>query len=77
MIFGKYYPLGAAVACLIFGMGYALSLPLADLSPNNQYLPTLLYTLPYVITLIALVGIVGRTTPPAADGIPYEPGGAE
>ena len=77
MIFGKYYPLGAAVACLIFGMGYALSLPLADLSPTNPNLPTLLYTLPYVITLIALVGVVGRTTPPAADGIPYEPGGAE
>jgi simple sugar transport system permease protein len=77
MIFGKYYPLGAAVACLIFGMGYAISLPLADLSPTNPNLPTLLYTLPYVITLIALVGVVGRTTPPAADGIPYEPGGAE
>src|SRR5215471_14015655 len=77
MIFGKYNPLGAALACLIFGMGYALSLPLADLNPANPNLPTLLQTLPYVITLIALVGVVGRTTPPAADGIPYEPGGAE
>ncbi len=77
MIFGKYKPLGTALACLIFGLGYGLALPLADLSPNNPYLPTLLYTLPYVFTLIALVGIVGRTTPPAADGIPYEPGGAE
>jgi len=77
MIFGKYYPLGAALACLIFGYGYGVALPLADLSPNNPNLPTLLYTLPYVFTLIALVGVVGRTTPPAADGIPYEPGGAE
>jgi general nucleoside transport system permease protein len=77
MIFGKYRPLGAALACLIFGLGYGLALPLADLSPTNPNLPTLLYTLPYVITLLALVGIVGRTTPPAADGIPYEPGGAE
>jgi len=76
MIFGKYRPLGAAVACLIFGMGYALSLPLQDLSTNPN-LVYLLQTLPYVFTLIALVGIVGRTTPPAADGIPYEPGGAE
>jgi ABC-type uncharacterized transport system permease subunit len=76
MIFGKYYPLGAAVACLIFGMGYALSLPLQDLSTNPNLI-YLLYTLPYVFTLIALVGVVGRTTPPAADGIPYEPGGAE
>jgi general nucleoside transport system permease protein len=77
MIFGKYNPLGAALACLIFGLGYGLALPLADLSPNNPNLPTLLYTLPYVFTLIALVGIIGRTTPPAADGIPYEPGSAE
>src|SRR6266516_3608369 len=73
MIFGKYYPLGAAVACLIFGLGYGLSLPLQDLSSNSN-LSYLLQTLPYVFTLIALVGVVGRTTAPAADGIPYEPG---
>src|SRR6266516_3353890 len=73
VIFGKYYPLGAAVACLIFGLGYGLSLPLQDLSSNSN-LSYLLQTLPYVFTLIALVGVVGRTTPPAADGIPYEPG---
>ena len=73
MIFGKYNPLGAAVACLIFGLGYGLSLPLQDLS-SNPNLSYLLQTLPYVLVLISLVGIVGRTTPPAADGIPYEPG---
>ncbi len=73
MIFGKYNPLGAAVACLIFGLGYGLSLPLSDLS-SNPNLTYLLQTLPYVFTLIALVGLVGRTIPPAADGIPYEPG---
>src|SRR5229473_3700323 len=74
MIFGKYNPLGAAAACLIFGYGYGLALPLQDLNPSNPNLATLLYTLPYVLVLISLVGIVGRTTPPAADGIPYEPG---
>jgi ABC-type uncharacterized transport system permease subunit len=73
VIFGKYNPLGAAVACLIFGLGYGLSLPLQDLS-SNPNLSYLLQTLPYVLVLISLVGIVGRTTPPAADGIPYEPG---
>jgi ABC-type uncharacterized transport system permease subunit len=73
VIFGKYNPLGAAVACLIFGLGYGLSLPLQDLS-SNPNLTYLLQTLPYVLVLISLVGIVGRTTPPAADGIPYEPG---
>jgi general nucleoside transport system permease protein len=74
MIFGKYTPLGAAGACLIFGLGGGLVFPLQDLNPNNSNLATLLNTLPYVFTLIALVGLVGRTTPPAADGIPYDPG---
>ena len=70
MIFGKYNPIGTAGACLIFGLGEALSPRLQDtgISPN------LLSTLPYILTLVALVGLVGRTTAPAADGIPYEPG---
>jgi ABC-type uncharacterized transport system permease subunit len=70
MIFGKYNPLGTAGACLIFGLGEALSPRLQDtgISPN------LLSTLPYILTLVALVGLVGRTTAPAADGIPYESG---
>jgi general nucleoside transport system permease protein len=73
VIFGKYTPLGAALACLIFGYGDGLGIPLQDLS-NSPNLTNLLYTLPYVLTLIALVGLVGRTIPPAADGIPYDPG---
>ncbi len=70
MIFGKYNPIGTAGACLIFGLGEALSPRLQDtgISPN------LLSMLPYILTLVALVGLVGRTTAPAADGIPYEPG---
>jgi general nucleoside transport system permease protein len=70
VIFGKYIPLGAAGACLIFGLGEALSVRLQDTNIS----PNLLSTLPYILTLIALVGLVGLTTPPAADGIPYEPG---
>lgn len=70
MVFGKYNPLGTAVACVIFGLGEALSTRLQDTGVS----PNLLSTLPYLFTLIALVGLVGRTIPPAADGIPYEPG---
>jgi ABC-type uncharacterized transport system permease subunit len=70
MIFGKYTPWGTALACLIFGLGEALSPRLQDtgISPN------LLSTVPYILTLIALVGLIGRTVAPAADGVPYEPG---
>lgn len=72
MIFGKYTPLGAAGACLVFGLGealsYSASLQQAGIDSN------LIGTIPYLLTLIALVGFVGRAIAPAADGIPYEPG---
>jgi len=70
MIFGKYTPLGTAGACVVFGLGVALSTRLQDSGISAN----LLSTLPYLLTLVALVGLVGRTTAPAADGIPYEPG---
>ena len=70
MIFGKYTPWGTAGACIIFGLGQALSVRMQD----SGISASLLSTLPYILTIIALVGLVGRTTAPAADGIPYEPG---
>jgi general nucleoside transport system permease protein len=73
MVFGKYTPWGTAGACIIFGLGEALSVRLQDSGVS----PNLLSTLPYLLTLVALVGLVGRTVAPAADGVPYEPGGAE
>jgi simple sugar transport system permease protein len=68
VILGKWTPFGALGACLLFGFGFALSIPLqgqAHISAN------ILSTLPYVITLIALVGVIGRSRPPAAVGRPY------
>jgi ABC-type uncharacterized transport system permease subunit len=68
VILGKWSPLGAFGAALLFGFGFAISIPLqreADISAN------LLSTLPYVLTLIALVGVIGRSIPPAAVGRPY------
>ncbi|HET7420684.1 MAG TPA: ABC transporter permease [Candidatus Dormibacteraeota bacterium] len=70
MIFGKWTPFGAFVACLIFGLGEAVY-------ANNSTIhisPYLLSMLPYLLTLIVLAGIVGRSTPPAADGLPYVAG---
>jgi simple sugar transport system permease protein len=68
VIFGKWNPYGAFGACLLFGFASAVSIPLqreADISAN------LLSTLPYVLTLIALVGVIGRSVGPAAVGRPY------
>lgn len=70
MIFGKYTPWGTGAACLIFGLGEALSPRLQDTGIS----PYLLSTLPYILTIVALVGLVGRTVAPAADGVPYDPG---
>ncbi len=70
MIFGKWTPIGALVACLIYGVGQAIF-------DNNSFIPAnsfFLNMLPYIMTLVVLAGLVGRSTPPAADGVPYEPG---
>jgi len=68
MIFGKWRPFGAFGACLLFGFASAL----ADrLQSSANVSVNLLSTLPYVLTLIALVGLIGRSRPPAADGRPY------
>lgn len=70
MIFGKWTPFGAFIACLIFGLGQAIY-------DNNSIIhvsPYLLSMLPYLLTLIVLAGLVGRSTPPAADGLPYVAG---
>ena len=68
MIFGKWKPWGALWACLLFGFGSAMS---DRVSGVNQTLGTLFEALPYVLTLVAVAGLVGRSRPPAADGIPY------
>jgi ABC-type uncharacterized transport system permease subunit len=70
MIFGKWTPFGAFVACLIFGLGESIY------ASNSviQVSPYLLSMLPYVLTLVVLAGVVGRSIPPAADGIPYVAG---
>ena len=71
VIFGKWRPYGAFGACLLFGFASGLADRLQSVASVS---PNLLNTLPYVLTLIALVGLVGRSRPPAADGQPYVKG---
>jgi simple sugar transport system permease protein len=69
MIFGNWRPAGAFAAALLFGFSSALALRLQIYSASAA---TLFNVLPYVLTLIAVAGVIGRTTPPAADGKPYK-----
>lgn len=69
MIVGKWSPLGAAAACLLFGAAEALQISL-----QGSAFPTeLLQMLPYLVTMLALAGFIGRAIPPRALGTPYDP----
>jgi len=68
VIFGKWNPFGALAAALLFGLSTSLAFRMETFS---QTLSTLFQALPYVITLIAVAGVIGRSRPPAASGIPY------
>jgi len=68
VIFGNWRPFGAFAAALLFGGSTALSFRLAQPWGNTS---VLFQALPYVLTLIAVAGVIGRSVPPAAAGRPY------
>ncbi|MBI3243923.1 MAG: ABC transporter permease [Chloroflexi bacterium] len=70
MIFGKWTPFGAFGSSLIFGFADSLQNKLALL--RTPIPSQFLLMAPYIATMIALAGLVGRAIPPAADGQPYE-----
>ena len=78
MIFGNWTPIGAWTAALVFGASQALNIKLQlfrDVIPPQWAFLQQSYVvglIPYILTMIILTGIIGRTTPPAADGTPYE-----
>lgn len=73
VIFGNWRPLGATLACLLFGFAQALTVVMAGI----PWLPTqILAMLPYALTLLILVIFVERSTPPKALGQPYFKGQA-
>jgi simple sugar transport system permease protein len=69
LIFGRWRPGGALAATLLFGFGSALAQRLPVFSPSAA---TLFQALPYVLTLIAVAGVIGRSVAPAALGRPLE-----
>jgi general nucleoside transport system permease protein len=68
VIFGAWRPFGALVAALLFGFSSALAQRLPEFSESTA---VLFQALPYVLTLVVVAGVVGRSRPPASIGIPY------
>ena len=69
VIFGKWDPWRVALATAIFGAAEAMTLRLQALNVQVPY--ELILMMPYLLTFLAFVGLVGRTNPPAALGLPY------
>lgn len=69
VILGGWNPIGSFLAALLFGFAVALQTVLGIFNVNVD--PNILSMIPYLVTILAVAGIVGRTRAPAADGQPY------
>ena len=79
MIVGRWTPIGAFGAALLFASSTAIGRAISFAAPENsageflKSIPPQFYdALPYLVTIIILAGVIGRSIPPAADGQPYE-----
>jgi ABC-type uncharacterized transport system permease subunit len=71
LVLGKWNPIYVGLAGLMFGAADALQLRLQTFDTGIPYqLPVML---PYILTILALAGVVGRTTAPKTAGLPYDP----
>jgi ABC-type uncharacterized transport system permease subunit len=68
VIFGGWRPWGALTGALLFGFSTALAQRLPAFSESTA---VLFQALPYVLTLVVVAGVIGRSRPPAAIGVPY------
>jgi ABC-type uncharacterized transport system permease subunit len=69
MIVGNWNPIGGAAAALLFGFADALNFKfqILEVAVPHQFVGML----PYILTMVAVAGVIGKTIPPAADGQPY------
>lgn len=74
MIFGKWHPFGVFGAACFFGLSQALKDLLQMYGLAAYVPPEFIYMLPYLFTILVLIGAVSRAYPPAALGEPYDPG---
>jgi simple sugar transport system permease protein len=76
LIFGKWHPIGAALACLLFGFAEAVQIRLQGVVVwGTQPIPVqFIQILPYVVTILVLAGFVGRSRAPKALGTPFQRG---
>jgi simple sugar transport system permease protein len=79
LIFGRWHPIGAVAASLLFASALSLGTairttpPIGDLGSILGSIPEQVFAaLPYVVTIVVLAGVVGRSVPPAAVGQPYK-----
>jgi simple sugar transport system permease protein len=68
LIFGKWHPVGALLACLLFGLAESVAIRMqGTVNIPNQFIQIV----PYVLTIVVLAGLVSRATPPKALGVAY------
>ncbi len=79
MIMGRWTPIGAFASALLFAtflqLGQLINIapPGGDLGVAMSAIPAQFFdAIPYILTIVILAGVVGRSIPPAADGVPYE-----
>jgi simple sugar transport system permease protein len=79
MIVGRWTPIGAFGAALLFASSQAISQSITFSTPTgtlgdvlNTVPPQFYDALPYLVTIVVLAGLIGRSIPPAADGQPYQ-----
>jgi simple sugar transport system permease protein len=70
MIFGNWNPVGGAMGAMLFGFADALNFKFQILEVPVPY--QFIGMLPFILTMIAVAGVIGKTVPPAADGQPYQ-----